>query len=101
MRLPYTPPLDETKHAINSIDVRQVEGGIRVASTNGHVLFTCVVPTQQGYWWAPEHPLLSLDPAAFKAVPKKKQFVAKFKFPVLLSLGMVATFLAVASGSVA
>lgn len=84
---------DETKHAINSIDVRPHKGtgplnpdGIRVASTNGHVLFTCVVPTQQGYWWAPEHPL-SLDPAAFKAVPKRKQFVAKLQVSGVVEFG--------------
>ena len=77
---------DETKHAINSIDVRQVDGGIRVAATNGHVLFKCVVPTEQGMWWAPEHPL-SLDPAAFKAVPKRKQFVAKLQVSGVVEFG--------------
>ena len=78
---------DEAKPAINSIDVRQVDGGIRVASTNGHVLFTCVVPTHQFfYWWAPEHPL-SLDPAAFKAVPKRKQFVAKLQVSGVVEFG--------------
>ena len=78
-RLPYAvlhcaalhASTDQTKSAINFIDVRTIGDKVRIAATDGHRLFRMFIPTDHLGVQGPEEPI-AIDPAMFKKAPTKK-----------------------------